>query len=68
MKKWIIFIVFVAIGLVGCKENSKDERDLEKEITELQQQIEELQKEAAYVPEQNKIIDVEQPEIKAQPV
>lgn len=68
MKKWIIFIVFVAIGLVGCKENSKDERDLEKEITELQQQIKELQKEAAYVPEQNKIIDVEQPEINAQPV
>ena len=62
MKKWIIIIVFVAIGLMGCNGDSEDK------ITELEQQIEELQKEVSYVSEQNKIIDVEQPEINAQPV
>ena len=62
MKKWIIIIVFVAIGLMGCNRDSEDK------ITELEQQIEELQKEVSYVSEQNKIIDVEQPEINAQPV
>lgn len=52
MKKWIIISVFVAIGLMGCKG------DLE------QQQ----QSEVTYVTEQSQIIDVEQPEINAQPV
>ena len=57
MKKWIIISVFVAIGLMGCKEDS-----------EQQQQSEELQKEVSYVTEQSQIIDVEQPEINEQPV
>ena len=57
MKKWIIISVFAAIGLMGCKGDS-----------EQQQQSEEWQKEVTYVTEQSQIIDVEQPEINAQPV
>lgn len=57
MKKWLIISVFVAIGLMGCKGDS-----------ERLQQSGEWQKEVTYVTEQSQIIDVEQPEINAQPV
>ena len=53
MKKWMILSVFVAISL-GDSERT--------------QQSEERQKEVTYVTEQSPIIDVEQPEINAQPV
>lgn len=48
MKKLIIIMVFLTVGLAGCQGKSDKERQLEEQIKELEQQLEESQQQVSY--------------------
>lgn len=64
MRKWIIILLLLVIGVAGCQGKSEKERHLEEQIAELEQQLEHMQQEVSYEEPREAAPEEEEPVLK----